>query len=140
MAIQQAAGVDVVVRLHDAYNRRDREALLACLADGVVWHMEGDNPAAGEYRGRERVWTEVFDPLWLSPARVEDDSLLEHGDHVIALQRAIHNFGDGQRTWQAVEVLRIAGGRVAERWEFTTDRASLDALLQRGCAAAPDVF
>ncbi|HEX6537657.1 MAG TPA: nuclear transport factor 2 family protein [Candidatus Dormibacteraeota bacterium] len=140
MAIQQAAGVELAARLHDAYNRRDREALLACLADDVVWHVEGDNPAAGVYEGRERVWDEVFEPLWASPARVQDDELLEHGEHVIALQRALHNFGDGERSWRAVEIMRIAGGRVAARWEFTSDRASLDAMLQRGCAAAPDVF
>ena len=140
MAIQQAAGVELVVRLHDAYNRRDREELLACLADDVVWHVEGDNPSAGVYEGRQRVWDAVFDPLWMSPARVHDDQLLEHGEHVIALQRAIHNFGDGERTWLAVEVLRIANGRVAERWEFTSDRAELDALLTRGCAAAIDVY
>ena len=140
MAIQQAAGAGVVARLHDAWNRRNREALLACLADDVVWHVEGDNPSAGVYEGRQRVWDAVFDPLWASPARIHDDDLLEHGEHVIALQRAIHNFGDGERTWQAVEVLRIAGDRVAERWEFTSDRASLDELLVRGCAAAIDVF
>lgn len=140
MAIQQAAGVALVARMHDAYNRRDREALLACLADDVVWQVEGDNEAAGVYQGRDRVWAEVFDPLWASPASVHDDELLEHGEHVISLQRAHHNFGDGERTWQAVEILRIAAGRVVGRWEFTSDRASLDALLRRGCAAAPDVF
>lgn len=140
MAIQQAAGIAVVERLHDAYNRRDREALLACLADDVVWHVEGDNPSAGVYEGRQRVWEAVFDPLWASPARIQDDNVLEHGEHVIALQRALHNFGDGERTWRAVEVLRIAGDHVAERWEFTSDRASLDELLVRGCASAIDVF
>ena len=140
MAIQQAAGVAVVERLHDAYNRRDRAALLACLANDVVWHVEGDNPSAGVYDGRERVWDAVFEPLWASPARIRDDELLEHGEHVIALQRALHNFGDGERSWQAVEVLRIAANHVAERWEFTSDRASLDALLRRGCAAAIDVY
>ena len=35
--------------------------------------------------------------------------------------------------------LNVAPG-LAERWEFTSDRAALDALLQRGCAADPGVF
>ena len=140
MAIQQANGVDVVERMHDAYNRRDRDALLSCIADDVVWHVEGDNPAAGTYDGREQVWNAVFEPLWLSPARVSDDDVRQHGEHVVALQHAVHNFGDGERSFAAVEILHVVDGRVTERWEFTSDRAALDALLQRGCAADPGVF
>lgn len=140
MAIQQAHGVDLVERMHDAWNRRDREALLSCIADGVVWHVEGDNPSAGTCEGRERVWEQVFEPLWPSPARVRDDGLHQHGDHVVSFQHAVHNFGDGERSFAAVELLRVADGLVVERWEFTTDRASLDALLRRGCAANPEVF
>lgn len=140
MVIQQANGVDLVERMHDAYNRRDRDALMSCIDDNVVWHVEGDNPSAGTYEGRDRVWDEVFEPLWLSPARVRDDALHQHGEHVVAFQRALHNFGDGERSFDAVEILRVADGRVTERWEFTTDRASLDALLRRGCAADSGVF
>jgi len=128
-------GAGVVGRLHEAFNCRDREALLACLAEDVAWHVGGDSPLAGTFEGRDHLWERSLEPLWESPARVEDHALLEHGEHVVALVEWFHDFGEGEQGWKGVEVFRLAGGAVVERREFTSDQAELDRLFTRGCPA-----
>ncbi len=126
----------LVRRSHQAFNDRDREAFLGSLAEDVVWHVAGEHPLAGTYAGRAALWEGFMDPMWASPARVEDRDVFEHGDHVVAVGDAIHDFGEGQARFATVEVFRVDGGRLAERWEFTSRQAELDRFLTRGCAAA----
>ncbi|HWC87136.1 MAG TPA: nuclear transport factor 2 family protein [Solirubrobacteraceae bacterium] len=129
---------EVVRRSHEAFNERDRDGFLGSLAHDVVWHVPGRHPLAGTYHGRESVWADFMDPMWASPARVEDEQILVRGDHVVALGHSVHNFGAGEQHFETVEVLRVEDGRVAERWEFTSGQAELDTFFTRGCAAAAE--
>jgi ketosteroid isomerase-like protein len=131
----QDTGTGVVRRLHEAFNERDRDALLRCLSEDVAWQVAGSHPLAGNYEGRNHLWDAFFEPMWPSPARIEDHDILEHGEYVIALEAAIHNFGEGEQSWETAEVFRLEGGRVVERREFTSRQPELDRLLTRGCAA-----
>lgn len=132
-------GAGLVRRLHQAFNDRDRDRMLACVTDDVRWHVPGDHPMAGSYRGRDRLWEDLLQPLWPSPARVEARDVIVHGDHVVALTDEIHDFGGGERAWKTVETFALADGRVTQRWAFTSGQAELDAFLTRGCAADPSV-
>lgn len=131
-------GAGVVRALHDAFNDRDEERFLGCLAEDVSWQVEGDHPLAGVYGGRDRVWDAYFAPLWASPARYGDASVLTHGDHVVVLTEALHNFGEGERAWKTVEIFRVADGKVTERWARTSAQEELDGFLTRGCAVDPE--
>ena len=134
--------VGIVRRAHAAFNDRDRDALMACLDDSVVWNVPGESPMAGAYRGARSLWDEFLEPLWPSPARVEDLEVRLHGDYVVSLGEAIHNFGDGDQRFETIEVVRVDDGRIVERWEYTSRQAELDSFLIRGCAVdleqAPD--
>lgn len=125
----------VVRALHQAYNDRDRDAFLRLLADDVVWNVEGASPLAGAYQGRDTAWERYFEPLWPAPARFVDHDVVAHGDHVVAFGAQVHNFGEGERSYPSVEVVRLRNGKVAERWGFTTGQDELDVFLARGCAA-----
>ncbi|HVL99783.1 MAG TPA: nuclear transport factor 2 family protein [Egibacteraceae bacterium] len=128
----------VVRAVHAAFNDRDRDRFLGCLAEDAVWNVEGNNPMAGSYLGREAAWERYFAPLWPSPARVEDDEIVVHGEHVVAFAEAVHDFGEGPRGWKTVEVFRVVDGHVSERSAFTTGQEELDRFLTRGCAAGSD--
>lgn len=39
----------------DAFSKGDSAAIRDCLAEDIVWHVGGDHPLAGEYRGRDAV-------------------------------------------------------------------------------------
>ncbi|HWB71880.1 MAG TPA: nuclear transport factor 2 family protein [Egibacteraceae bacterium] len=128
-------GAEVVRKLHQAFNGRDRDTLLGCLAEDVAWHVEGDHLVAGTYQGRDGLWEGFMGPMWASPARVQDHDVLDHGQHVVALEDVFHDFGEGEQRWKTVEVFRLENGRVVERWGFTSHQAELDRLFARGCAA-----
>lgn len=138
MTDDEGSRAQVVHALHKAFNDRDHAAFLGYLADDVTWHVEGDSPLAGAYEGRDGAWDAYFAPLWASPARYEDGEIISHGEHVVALAEMIHNFGEGERGWKTVEVLRVADGQVTERWGRTSGQAELDSFLTRGCAADPE--
>lgn len=126
----------VVRRSHEAFNERDRSALLSCLADDVVWHVGGTHPLAGSYEGTDDLWNGFMGPMWASPARVEDHEVRAHGDYVLAVGHVIHNFGAGEERFETVEILCVDDGRIVERWEFTSRQEELDQFLILGCAAA----
>ena len=128
----------IVPTLHEAYNRRDRDALLALLADDVVWNVPGTSDMAGSFAGREKVWRRVFAPMWPTPARVYARDVVEHEDQVVALVEWRHNFGDGEQGWTGVEVLRLVDGLIVERHEHMSRQAELDRLFERGCAAVAE--
>ncbi len=136
---ENGTGAEVVRAVHRAFNDRDRDALLGCLAQDVSWHVAGDEPLAGSYEGRSGLWEGYLEAMWPSPARVEDRDVREQGEYVVAFATAIHNFGEGEQSWETVEVFRLDGGRVVERWEFTSDQAELDRFLTRGCAAGAGI-
>jgi ketosteroid isomerase-like protein len=129
----------VVLRSHAAFNERDRSALFSCLAHDVVWHVGGRHPLAGSYQGTDSLWDGFMGPMWASPARIADDELRAHGDYVLAVGHAIHNFGEGEQRFETIEVLHVKDGLIAERWEFTSRQEELDQFLIRGCAAAAEL-
>lgn len=137
-ATDEGIRVTIVSRLHEAYNRRDRDALLALLTDDVVWHVPGTSSNAGTFVGHDGIWKGVFGPMWPTPARVVARDVVEHEDQLVALVEWRHNFGDGEQAWTGVEVLRLVDGLVAERHEHMSRQAELDVLFERGCAAVQE--
>lgn len=126
--------MQIVTTLHEAFNQRDRDALLATLSEDVVWHVPGNDAPADGFAGRQAVWEEVFEPLWLSPARLREHEVIEHGEHAVALTEWLHNFGDGEQRFESVEVLRLADGLIVERHEHISRHEELNRLFARGCA------
>lgn len=134
-ALTAEGGAAVVGRLHEAFNRRDRDTLFGCVAEGVSWHVGGDDPLPGTFGGRDGLWEGSLKPLWTSPARVEGHAVLEHGQYLVALLERFDDFGGGEQGWKGVEVFRLAAGQVVERSEFTSRQTELDRLFARGCPA-----
>ena len=44
---------DRVRRIYESFDLGDLGAYRAAFADGIVWHVPGDNPVSGVYRGAE---------------------------------------------------------------------------------------
>jgi ketosteroid isomerase-like protein len=50
-----AANIDTIRAAYAAFADGDIPAVLGVLADDIVWHVPGQNPLSGDYRGREEV-------------------------------------------------------------------------------------
>lgn len=121
-----------LMQLHRAFNDRDAERVRALLDDNVIWHIPGDHPMAGTYKGVDQVWSNFFGPLLSGPdARVEHHASLMHPDHehVAVLIDVVRDFGDGERHIRGIEVAQISDGKITQRWAFDEDQEEVDRLM-----------
>jgi hypothetical protein len=110
----------------------DEQAYRAQFSPDVVWHVPGDNPVSGEYRGAD-----YFDvmPTRMAPL---DDWHMDVLD-VLVNERAsaavVRFHLRGRRRGRVVDLdgchlIRLdEAGRVLEGWGFTDDQAELDAFF-----------
>jgi ketosteroid isomerase-like protein len=114
-------------RTADAYRAQDFEALAELIADGVVWHVPGDHPMAGDVRGREALLA------WLGklPARgfwLQEHDVLGNDEHVCALsEMGARRDGVDVRT-RVVSVMHFGDGRQLERWFYPEDPEAWDRI------------
>jgi ketosteroid isomerase-like protein len=121
--------------LHDAYQRafeeRDRQALLALIAEDAQWHVFGDSAFAGTVRGRDKIWETFFAPQWDTPRQMEIHDVLDNGEHIVALGAVSFSGADGGVRFKTVEVYHHEDGLLTERWFFVDRRQELDRLLDQ---------
>ncbi|MFP3906908.1 MAG: nuclear transport factor 2 family protein [Acidimicrobiales bacterium] len=112
----------------EAFNRRDRDAMLDAFAPDIVWRVPGDNPLAGAYEGRDAVWNDVFAPLWDAPPRIQIHDVLGQEEYAVALTEVVT--GENSPSFRLLEVARIADGMIAERWAYIDRQNEVDELLK----------
>lgn len=82
--------LELVRAAYDAFERGDREAALACVAENVVWEQAEGLPHGGVYHGLPAVREHVFGPLtrdWWERFSAPAHELLAAPPHVVALGR-----------------------------------------------------
>ena len=52
----QHANVQVARRGYEAFSRGDMATVRELLADDVEWHVGGNNPISGDYKGKDAVF------------------------------------------------------------------------------------
>ncbi|HET7572655.1 MAG TPA: nuclear transport factor 2 family protein [Gaiellaceae bacterium] len=123
-----ATAAELTFRLVDAYNRRDRDAMHALLAEGIDYRRPGEPPlrAPDDVIARyERDWASYPD------SRVEVRGLVESGEDVMA-EITMHRALEGRpSTREAAVAHRWHGGRLVRYRQYT------DAPAFRGDADRP---
>ena len=125
--------VDRVRDMYMAFGSGDPDAYRSAFSDQIVWHVPGDNPVSGTYRGDEYFQTM---PTRMAPL---DDWRITVGDiltnerdraalvrfHLVGARRGILISMDGYH------VVRLdQDGRIGEGWGFTADQDRLDAFFR----------
>src|SRR5579872_713806 len=52
----QHANVERARRAYEAFGKGDIQAVGEFMADGIVWHVGGDNAISGDYKGKDAVF------------------------------------------------------------------------------------
>jgi len=119
--------------LYAAFAAGDATAYRAAFAEDVVWHVPGDNPVSGAYRGAQAYFETM--PARMSP--LDDWTLTVTG--VCSNQKdnaalvAFHL--RGSRKGRSVDMdgyhmIRLNDdGKIVEGWGFTEDQDALDAFF-----------
>jgi ketosteroid isomerase-like protein len=122
---------EVIRRFADAMVARDVGGIAECFTDDVVFHIPGRNSLSGEYRGRQRVlthlfqaWEEAFGGLEI---RVHD--VLANDDHVVLLSDRRARRDDRSVDMRAASIYHVRDGRIAEAWLMEWDPYAIDEFL-----------
>ena len=113
----------------EAFERKDWDAATAFWAEDVVLHVQGRNPLAGDFFGKQafleyhkRLFAELDGTIEL----VEVREVLLGTEHAVALgkERAVR--GERSLEFDRVNVYRLRGGKIVEIWSYDSDPYALD--------------
>jgi len=126
-----AENVAVVRSLYSAFKAEGHEAVIRrLLSPRVVWHVAGENPLAGTFRGH----TQVFEAMRRYAARSEGtlrlqtQAILGDGVHVVALHTATATRPGVHYSAHEIDVFHVEHGTITEMWSFSEDQAATDAM------------
>ena len=122
---------DVIRRLTAALAARDGETVVSLLADEVVYHFPGDNPAAGTFRGRDEVMAffRRFPTFLDGPPSADTHDVLSSEAHGADLTTFTATRGGRSHNWRAVRIYHLDEDRIAEIFVTIEDQAAFDAFL-----------
>jgi hypothetical protein len=120
---------DRVRQALDAFAAEDWDRMNSHLDDHVVWHVGGDHPLAGTYRGRESVmsYMRAARALTGGTLRLEVGEVLANDDFGAVILRATAQRNGKQLDVQMAEAIRFGeDGRWAEFWALSDNQATVD--------------
>lgn len=119
---------DLLRQGYDAFGRGDMAAIAELFADDIVWHFPGDNPLAGDYKGRDNVLAFFGRSVELTGGtlRVEVHDIVANDEHGVALTRTTAQRGGKSLDDKAVQVFHIRDGKAVESWSHPGDQAAND--------------
>lgn len=122
----------------DSLLRGDLATFSTAFADDVVWHVPGDGPLAGEYRGLPALLTLFGRQAGLSDGtlRVELRDVMASDDHAVAWQQITAKRDAFLLDVIEALVFQIRDGKVAEVWQ-RTDQYLVDDFFSYGASRRP---
>ena len=124
--------VELLRKGYAAFGAGDMQTVDALLSDDIVWHSPGNNPLAGDYKGKDQVFGLFAKLVELTEGtfRQEIHDLLANDEHAVALCTLSASRGSKSVEFPVANVSHIRDGRVTEFWTATTDpQASIDFWL-----------
>ncbi len=120
----------VIRRYCQAWREGDLATLVDCYHDEVVLHWFGQNPLAGEHRGKPAALAALARLSQLANRQlVEIHDVLASDHHAVVLARERFE-RDGRRVETSrVLVYHVRDGKLAEAWIYDDDQRAVDACL-----------
>jgi ketosteroid isomerase-like protein len=127
-----ARNIETIRRFYGAGPVDDDRERLPYFAPAAVWHVPGENPVSGPYRGVEEIQTDMaarMAPLDRWEFDIQD--VMGNGDMVVATLRF-----RGTRRGREIEsagahAFRLdERGQIVEAWGFTQKQADLDEFFR----------
>lgn len=124
-----------VARLREGYaafDNADFDTVRGFIAEDAVWHVPGDNPLSGDYKGQDEIFTMFsnFVQLTNGTAKNEIHDVLANDEHGTILVRFTAQREDGRTLdMNEVHVVHLRDGQLTEWWSFEEDLARANAFF-----------
>ena len=114
---------------YEAFGRGDLEAIRAQFSPDIVWHVAGNSPLSGDYKGIDAVF-EFFGRIFTETdgtLKNEVHDVLANDDHgVVLLTQSAERKGK-KLSMNFVQVTHTSGdSQISESWFFPADSAAVD--------------
>lgn len=113
----------------DALASGDMDAYREFISENIVWHVGGDHPFTGDYRGRDALFEyfQKVDELTDGSLQVDREEILADDTHAAVFARVT-----AQRERRSLDVVLAQAltvdkdGRLTEYWALANDQRSVD--------------
>ncbi len=113
------------------FSRGDREAIVEQLADDVVWHVGGEHPLSGDYRGKQAVgnYHRRVAEATAGTLRLDPIDVLAGDRHLGIFVHATAEVDGRVLDATLVEAVRLDDdGKWAEFWALAADQEAVDSF------------
>jgi ketosteroid isomerase-like protein len=123
-----------VARIRDGYAafaKGDMAILNDLFAEDLQWHEAGRNQVSGEYHGRDAAFGLLGKVVEITEGtlRIDLHAVFADDEHGVALV-TVSGSRDGRSiNVNAVHVMHLRDGKVAEFWNANTDQYAVDELI-----------
>jgi ketosteroid isomerase-like protein len=119
-------------RQNEMYSGGSVDRVVELLADGIVWHVPGSSPIAGDHRGAGEViaYFERRRQLANATMRMEAGEVLELDGAVAQFVKGSAMLDGNEVSWQTVGVYRldVEHSRIQEAWLVPLDGDLFDRI------------
>jgi uncharacterized protein len=118
---------------YQAFNEGHIDEAMATIHDEILWHIGGDNPLTGEYRGKEAVMEMLarFGQLMEGTYEADIHDILASEEHTVVLGTYTATRHGRTHSARFIDVIHPApDGRAKEFWRFFDDLAAEDEFLK----------
>ena len=120
-----------VQRLRDGYAafaKGDMDAVKELWTDDVVWHVGGNNPLAGDYKGQDEIlgfFAKAFEQTG-GTMKIDLHDVLANDEHAVGLVTLSAQRNGKSTEMRAVHVFELRDGKTCEFWNFNEDDRRAD--------------
>lgn len=120
--------VDVIRRGYEAFSAGDMNALAEVMDENVIWHVPGNNPHSGDYKGRDETFAYYAKLGEASEGtlKVEVHDILANDEHAVGMHRDTAQRGGKSLDTNEILIFHIRDGKIVEGWESYIDMAAVD--------------
>ena len=125
--------IELARKGYEAFNEAHLDDAMATIHEEILWHVGGDNPLSGEYRGKEAVMEMLarFGQLTEGTYEADIHDILANGEHTVVLGTYTATRHGRTHSSRFVDVLHSGpDGRAKEFWRFFEDAAAEDEFLK----------
>lgn len=115
-------------RGYEAFGKGDMDTLNDLLSDDIVWHVPGNNPLSGDYRGKDAVYGLFAKIVEQSGGTLRQDihDVLANDEHAVVMVVARAERQGKKLDDRQVHVLHLKDGKATEFWNHFGDQAAVD--------------
>ncbi len=126
-------GLENLRRGYKAFADNDVETLTEIIPDNAVWHVPGRSPLAGDYQGREAIFSYFMQLTEKSGGTFKAELVHAVGDenYAVALQRTTATVDGSPIESFDILVDRLENGEAVETWIWSQRQYEFDEIMSK---------